>query len=258
MIGDRALAAVVAVLCVVAFGTAATTLESSLSSEPGDLVDPDYGGLPFEEEDVSEIREALDATDDEGEESQSSQPSDQGPKEEQPEAGSDGDPEQVESSGSDGPDQSGGQGPTEPSLLDRLLAFLLSLWPLLVLLAVGALAYRYRDRIRALLAALVGGIGGPGGGPVTEPDPWADFDPENDVERAWVTMVRRAGLARPWTKTPGECADEAVSAGLDPEGVRTITDVFEEVRYGGAQPTDRHERRAREGLGRIGGGRGVV
>lgn len=258
MNGDRALAAVVAVLCVAAFGTAATTLDSSLTSEPGDLVDPDYGGLPFEEEDVAEIREALDATNDERGDSQSSQPAEQGPREEQPEPGSDGDPESSDSSAAEEPDESGGEGPGEQGLLDRLLAFLLSLWPLLVLLVVGALAYRYRDRIRALLAALVGGIGRPADGRAAEPDPWADFDPANDVERAWVTMVRAAGLSKPWTKTPGECADEAVSSGLDPEGVRTITDVYEEVRYGGAQPTDQHERRAREGLGRIDVRRGVV
>ena len=261
MNGDRALAAVVAVLCVVAFGTAATSLDSSLSSEPGDLVDPDYGGLPFSQEDVEEVRKAFESTNDQGSEAKSSQPADQGPKEEQPQAGSDGDPQNVQSSDSESEsDQqsSGGQGPAEQGLLDRLLGFLLSLWPLAVLLVVAGLAYRYRDRIRALLAALLGGVGRPGAGPAAEPDPWADVTPSNDVERAWLTMVRAAGLSRPWTKTPGECAEEAVSSGLDPEGVRTITDVYEEVRYGGAQPTGRHERRAREGLGRLDVRRGVV
>lgn len=259
MNGDRVVAAVVAVLCVVAFGTAATTLESSLSSEPGDLVDPDYGGLPFEEEDVEELREALQTSEDEGGDSQSSKPAGESQEEPQPSSSQeDGEGQSAPASGSDGP-QSAGQGPAEPSLLDRLLAFLLSLWPLLVLLVVVALAYRYRERLRALLVALVGGIGPPASdGRSAESDPWADLDPSNDVERAWVTMVRAAGLSRPWTKTPGECADEAVSSGMDPDAVGTITDVYEEVRYGGAQPTDRHERRARDGLSQLGVGRGAV
>lgn len=252
------MAAVVAVLCVVAFGTAATTLDSSLSSEPGDLVDPDYGGLPFEEEDVAELRKALESSDSEESDSKTTKPAGQGQSEQQPQGGPGGDPRPAESTQPDERGSSSGQGPAERSLLDRLLAFLLSLWPLLVVLVVAALAYRYRDRIRALLAALVGGIGGPGRTRSDGPDPWESVEPDNDVERAWLTMVRAAGLSRPWTKTPGECAEEAVSSGLDPEGVRTITDVYEEVRYGGAAPTDGHERRAREGLGRLDVGRAVV
>ena len=253
--GDRALAAVVAVLCVVAFGVAATTLDSSLSSEPGDLVQPDYGGLPFEQKDVTELRKALESNQDKGD-SKTTKPTQQGDSKQQPQGGASGDTKSADSSPDQGQDESSsGQKPTEPSLLDRLLAFLLSLWPLLVLLVAAGLVYRYRERLGALLAALVGGVGASGGGGTTEPDPWADAAPDNDVERAWLTMVRAAGLSRPWTKTPGECAEAAVSSGLDPEGVRTITDVYEEVRYGGARPTEGHERRAREGLGRLDVGR---
>lgn len=257
MNGERAVSAVVALLCIAAFGVAATTLESSLSSAPADLVDPDYGNLPFDREDVSELREELQAAE-EGGESEASKPAAEGPDEQQSrEGGDDEGPRGAGSSASGGP-ESAGQDPAEQSLLDRLLALLLSLWPLLILLLVGALAYRYRERLRALLAALVGGIGSSaGGGRAAGPDPWADLDPSNDVERAWVTMVRAAGLSRPWTKTPGECAEEAVSSGMDPEGVRTITEAYEEVRYGRGRPTDRHERRAREGLRRLGLGRRV-
>lgn len=64
-------------------------------------------------------------------------------------------------------------------------------------------------------------------------------------------MVQAAGLARPWTKTPEECVQEAVSSGMDPEGVRAITEAYQEVRYGKGRPTDRHARRASEGLCRL-------
>lgn len=252
------MAAVVAVLCIAAFGAAATTLESSLSSAPEDLVDPDYGNLPFDREDVSELSEELRAAEEEERESETSKPAAEGSGDPQPSSGGGvEDPRSVESGASGRPD-SAGEGPVERSLLERLLALLRSLWPLLILLLVGALAYRYRERLRALLAALLGGIVSPAGDSrPPESDPWADLDPSNDVERAWVSMVRAAGLSRPWTKTPAECADEAVSSGMDPEGVRTITEAYEEVRYGVGEPTDRHERLAREGLRRIGLGRRV-
>ena len=260
MNGERALAAVAALLCVFAFGTAAASLDSSLSSEPGDLVDPNYGGLPFDREDAAELREQLEGAEesDEGQ-SQSSNSGEDGSAESQPQGGQGEETGPAAAAGSDDQASSGGTGPGERSLLDRLWAFLLSLWPLLVVAIVLALAYRYRARLRALLAALVGGVVPTGGdGRSGEADPWAELDPENDVERAWVTMVRSAGLTKPWTKTPGECAEAAVDSGLDPEGVRAITDAFRAVRYGGEPPTDRHERRAREGLSRLDVGRGVL
>lgn len=278
---ERLVAVVAALLCVSAFGVAATTLDTSVSSDPGEVVEPAYSGLPFYQEEATALNEEVAAAQAEEGESPSSQPADSdatdgarsdageesdppdvggggggeqqdanagdGGERQDPDAGDGGEQQDAESGGSDG---SGGNGavPDEGGLLDRLLA----LWPLLVLLVAGALAYRYRERIRRLLA-LVGGHG-PAAADRWEaaPDPWADPDLSNDVERAWVTMVRAAGLSRPRTKTPGECAREAVAVGMDPDAVRTITDAYEAVRYGGAQPEDGHERRVRDGLRQLG------
>lgn len=94
-----------------------------------DLVDPDYGNLPFDREDVSELREEIRAAEEEERESETSEPAAEGSGEPQPSrSGGDGDPRSVESGASGGPD-SAGAGSAEPSLLDRLLTLLLSLWP---------------------------------------------------------------------------------------------------------------------------------
>lgn len=81
----------------------------------------------------------------------------------------------------------------------------------------------------------------PDASPVHEaPDP----PPENDVYRAWRTLADHVG-ADP-ALTPGECADRARNAGLNPDAVETLTTVFRQVRYGDTEPTDRLGRRARE------------
>lgn len=272
MNGERVVAAALALLCVAAFGTAATTLDSTVSDSPGDVVNPDYGSLPFEQEDVAELREELQAIKERSGEAQTSKPADSGPTEPQSDSGAtepqseprpgDGEEQTAPASDSQGPARSGAserpdaskQGPAEPSFLDRLLALLASLWPLLALLLVGALVYRYRRRIRALLTALAGEARTPAA-VGADVDPWTAVDASNDVERAWIVMVRAAGLSNPRTKTPGECADEAVSSGLDPEAVRGITDAYRAVRYGGASAAGRHERRAQEALRRLDRGR---
>ena len=66
----------------------------------------------------------------------------------------------------------------------------------------------------------------------------------NDVYRAWRSMADRLGGDR--ALTPGEYAAAAREAGLDPDAVATLTDLFREVRYGGVDPDADRERRARE------------
>jgi hypothetical protein len=58
-------------------------------------------------------------------------------------------------------------------------------------------------------------------------------------------MVERAGVDDARTKTPQECADDAVAAGADEDAVATLTRTFEAVRYGGAAVTDDLVDRAR-------------
>lgn len=79
----------------------------------------------------------------------------------------------------------------------------------------------------------------------------ADADLENAVFRAWREMTDLLDVPRPRTSTPAEFADRAVDAGMDREDVDALTAVFEEVRYGGADPTAERERRAVDALRRI-------
>jgi hypothetical protein len=78
-----------------------------------------------------------------------------------------------------------------------------------------------------------------------------DTDSENEVYRSWSGMIERAGVEDIRTKTPNEIAKSAKEAGLDSEAVDELTDVFEEVRYGDAEPTAKQERRAKEAFERI-------
>ncbi len=74
---------------------------------------------------------------------------------------------------------------------------------------------------------------------------------DNEVYRAWREMTAVLDVDRPASSTPAEFAAAAVDAGVEPEPVDRLTDVFERVRYGGADPTGERERRAVEALRRI-------
>jgi hypothetical protein len=76
----------------------------------------------------------------------------------------------------------------------------------------------------------------------------ADGEFENEVYRAWAEMTDPLSVERPESSTPGEFAEAAVAAGLDPDDVDRLTGLFAEVRYGGADPTPERERAAVETL----------
>lgn len=80
--------------------------------------------------------------------------------------------------------------------------------------------------------------------------------PDNAVYRSWHRLARRAGVAHDRTRTPGEVADAAIEEGLQRDAVRTITNVFSEVRYGHQPVTDERERRAESALQSIEGSGG--
>lgn len=150
---------------------------------------------------------------------------------------------------------------------------------LLGTLAVVGLAARRRGHLErlprsasGLLALLVGALGtlvesaladveetlavrdagvAPGTGDADEPgDPAFPVEPapDNDVYRAWVALA--AGLDGT-QRTPAAVADRAVEAGLPEGAVAELTDLFREVRYGDADPTEERERRAEAALSRI-------
>jgi hypothetical protein len=74
---------------------------------------------------------------------------------------------------------------------------------------------------------------------------------ENAIYRAWAEMTDELSVDRPESSTPVEFARAAVEAGMAPDHVDELTDLFEEVRYGTAPPTDRREQQAIEALRRI-------
>lgn len=74
---------------------------------------------------------------------------------------------------------------------------------------------------------------------------------ENAVYEAWIRMTRSLSVDDPETTTPGEFADVAVAAGLDPEDVTELTRLFEVVRYGQTPVTDERREQARAALERI-------
>lgn len=59
---------------------------------------------------------------------------------------------------------------------------------------------------------------------------------DNEVYRAWREMTEYLDVDAPESSTPGEFADAAIAEGLDPDRVASLTDVFQRVRYGDAEP----------------------
>ena len=258
---NRLLTAVVAACCLVAVGTAATTMDSSVSTEPEEAVEFDHLPLPTGAQDsVGQLRRRV-STDapgggtgagGSGSSSDGAGVSGGGGSERRAsnaEAADGGDPRSVSGSQSDrrhSRSEGGtGGGPREAaeSLLERLLDLLRSLLALLpalvALLALAGAAYLLRDRLPGLGRGDADGRA-EGGAALGDPAP------QNDVSRAWYEMVERVGLADRYDLTPDEHAERAAERGVDPEAAATLTRLFEEVRYGDAPVTDERRRRARE------------
>lgn len=278
---DSYITLVLAVCCIGAAGVSATTLNTTLEQRPDDVVDIDFSKLPIGEDQGEAAKGALEsegneksvvakeagqgdakadkqASDQEGESSSKSDQQEDGSAESA--AKNDG----SQSSGSkDSNAQSGvGEGKGtgtggEPSLLDRLLDLLMALLPLLLLVLALALAYRYRYHLLALALAIKGFLFGDEVASSSSATAWPDRTPSNEIHRAWLSMVSATGIDDPHRRTPSECAAAAIDEGYDPGAVQTVTETFEEVRYGGKPVTDERRERARKGLDRIGGGGAV-
>ncbi|MFB6171112.1 MAG: DUF4129 domain-containing protein [Haloarculaceae archaeon] len=269
MNADSYLTLVVAVLCVLAAGVSATTLQSTVTQNPDDVVNFDYKNVPLGRNEGESIKNAVQGNDDPGQrggkksgDAPSHTRGDTGQKQQERQGRSSAGSAQG-ASDSQGPNhgQSGGGSgngdlPGTRGLLAALLKLLRQLLPLLVLVVLLALAYRYRDTLVALALAVVGAAGRDGTSTDERRRQWPNEEPPTEVHRAWLAMVDRLDLDRPWTRTPDECAAAALEADMDPGAVRTLTDVFEEVRYGGAPVTEDRRRRAREGIANLGDGRG--
>lgn len=269
---DSYAAVALAICCIAAVGMSSTTLASTLQQDPDDVVDPDYETLPIGTEQGQSVKEAVqgesgesgggtkesggdsgasgDTTDEQGSDtSESSAKQEGGQSSEGGQSGSGGDVGLDEGGRGDGT----GDGPGV-TLLTRLLGLLEQLLPLLALLAALALAYRYRRYLLALVAAVPGSFQDGTEERSAAEGRWPTERPSNEVHRVWLSMVDRLDVDRPRSRTPSECAAVAIDAGLDPAAVRTLTNVFEEVRYGEKPVTEERRRRARRGLERLDGG----
>lgn len=73
----------------------------------------------------------------------------------------------------------------------------------------------------------------------------------NAVYGAWAEMTAPLPVEDPESSTPAEFATAAVEAGMPRDEVTEVTALFEEVRYGGSEPSAGQEQRAVEALRRI-------
>jgi len=235
MTTNRLLPLVVSLCCITALGVSATTLESSLSTSPDDVIDVQYEQLPLGKEQLGDVKQQVSRPGDPETDSQSGNPetpSNQDP----PDSG-----ETSQSQGSEGA-MGFGMGVGVPSLVDRLLDLLrdLLLYGVAVL-SIGlasAAGYRYRGRIRDRLAALLPETGR------TDESLWVrdeadayDTDASNAVDRAWLRLLDHADITDAGTQSPRAVATLAVERGLDRQAVDVITREFEAIRYGPAEPT---------------------
>lgn len=279
MTGSRAVPALVAVLAVSALGVTATSLEASLTTDPDEEIDLDWDRLPIGESDAAEIKAEIADGDEDG----SGDPESGGSGDGDSSASVAGDGDEVtrESRSGEGPAErsDAGGGPAERSRArdggagglssgsgsdsgtggatpadrwwDLLATLLRVLLPIVALLALGGIAYRYRERLRSLLG--LGPTEGSSAEGGSDTGSWPGTPPSNVVDRAWVTMVRRADPERPETATRAECETLARERGLDAEAVEAIATAFERVHYGGGSVAE-EEDRARRGLRRLDGG----
>lgn len=76
-------------------------------------------------------------------------------------------------------------------------------------------------------------------------------DVGNEIYRAWHEMTILLDVPNPESSTPGEFAAAGIEAGMERAHVEELTRLFEDVRYGGDEPTDPMQQRALSVLRRI-------
>lgn len=218
---------VMALCCVAAVGIAGTTYDSTLESDPDEIIDVKHEWLPIGKDPIQDFKN----------------------------------PESSASAGGGG----GGGSDEEPApctggiigVLANLFPSLIPpcgpfyllglLLPFLLFLAALALTVRYRRRLVAPVLAVTGWLRDRAPIGRTGDDStgtWPREEPTNDIHRAWLAMVEQADIKQPWRRTPTECARAAVDAGLEFEAVDTLTQLFVEVKYGGAALTDERRQQA--------------
>lgn len=79
----------------------------------------------------------------------------------------------------------------------------------------------------------------------------SDATVDNEIYRAWEEMTRQLDVPDEDATTPREFARVATEAGLSSRDVAELTELFEDIRYGGRTATDEREQRAVAILRRI-------
>lgn len=255
---------VVALCCVLAAGASASTLDSSLDTDPEDAVDLDWRYLPVGEGTAEAVVEESQSNDGDGTSpsrtgsgsTDATRRSEQGAPSDAQGGGGEGNSEAQKSSLENrGREKAGGRsdspGGNQPGEVFTLLDLLRALIPWLVLLALLALAYRYRDRLFALAGALRDWAADRTADQGDRPRRWPRSVPANAVHRAWLRMVTRLDVDRPEARTPAECERAALAEGYDPDAVRGLSARFREVRYGGRPVTGERVEDVQEHLRRL-------
>ncbi|WP_299334183.1 DUF4129 domain-containing protein [Haloplanus sp.] len=248
---SRTVPVVLALLAVSTLGVAATSLETTLTTDPGDAIDPSWEHLPIGEDDAATIRDEMDGDADTGETRPTGANEGTDGPEHRPGNDGTGDrtapADRADKGDGNAPGTLGfGSGGGVGSSATPPLPFLwLSL--LVCCVVTATVAYRYRARLRSLF--------GLAPTPTDAPDPSSEgarpgASPSNVVERAWVTMVTRLNPDRPESTTPAECRALARDRDADAMAVDAIATSFERVRYGGI-PVDEEADRARAALERL-------
>ncbi|MFC6826996.1 DUF4129 domain-containing protein [Halopelagius fulvigenes] len=246
---------VVAFACITSVGVASTTLQSSVSSTPDEVINVGHDLIPLSQSDTGTLKRAM--TGEEGSGGASTKKSSDGSMTKQA-SGGDGSEQrhQRRDDGSSGQQQKdveknkpAGSSSSEGNQPEQSVGGIGEIpdpgqsWlPLLAAVLVLALLVYYRDRVASFLEPPEG----------NDPDePVGVPAPKNDIERAWLTVVGATRVDNPWRKTPAECAAAAVENGLDPDAVQRIRRVFEEVKYGEREVTEDRRDEVRRNLARL-------
>lgn len=297
----------IALLCIAAVGVSATTLESTVSTDPDDAISFEYDRVPLGSDLVRSIDDELDVRRAD-ERSRETDPEDvpedvsaedvpeNVSAEDVPENATSGDlPDDAAAglpAGAPGPGAAGGDSPEPPERIDERAAGgkagpeessgddardsgdgTVSLpavdgpvgstsGGLLVgaLVGSGAVAYRYRSRLNSPFSGddTAGAVPETGAGTDTADASdrrgagagWPPRAGGDEIQRAWIQLVRDLDVSRPSATTPAEFRAAAIEAGHDPEVVETITRAFREVRYGQGTVDKRRRERVRRWLER--------
>lgn len=253
---------VVVGMTLVALGVAATSLETTLTTDPDDELNPNWEALPIDEEVAAAIQDEMNEQDqDHIGTSGTDDSADDGATEPETELSPTGSEPAIELG--PGPftvTEPGHEPPPEEELpLRSLLPWGLGL--LVVLLAVGSVVYRSSGETLPVLDpestehgdSTTAAPAGQAPQAISRPSvEWPDGEPTTIVDRAWVQMVEQLGVDQPTTATPAECIEQAKETEADRQAVEAIATAFEAVHYGGG-PASEGAADAQEALGRLDG-----